>query len=43
MDGTVTPLLAESWSSVDPTAKVYSFKLRRGVKFHDAEPSTPAT
>ncbi|MFO1336495.1 MAG: ABC transporter substrate-binding protein, partial [Piscinibacter sp.] len=31
MDGTVSPLLAESWS-VDPDGKVYSFKLKRGVK-----------
>lgn len=36
MDGSVSPLLAESWS-VDPDGKVYTFHLRRGVKFHDGE------
>ncbi|HET9978048.1 MAG TPA: ABC transporter substrate-binding protein [Burkholderiaceae bacterium] len=36
VDGSVTPLLAESWS-MDPDGKSYSFKLRRGVKFHDGE------
>ena len=36
MDGRVTPLLAESWG-IDPDGKVYAFKLKRGVTFHDGE------
>ena len=33
-DGTVSPLLAESWS-LDSDGKAYTFNLRRGVKFQD--------
>lgn len=35
-DGSVTPLLAESWT-MDPDGKSYTFKLRSGIKFHDGE------
>jgi peptide/nickel transport system substrate-binding protein len=36
VDGSVAPLLAESWS-MDPDGKSYTFKLRRGVKYADGE------
>jgi peptide/nickel transport system substrate-binding protein len=36
VDGSVAPLLAESWS-MDPDGKSYTFRLKKGVKFHDGE------
>ena len=36
-DGSVSPLLAESWQA-SPDLKTYTFKLHKGVKFHNGEP-----
>jgi peptide/nickel transport system substrate-binding protein len=38
-EGNFTPSLAESWT-ISPDAKVYEFKLRKGVKFHNGDPFT---
>ncbi len=40
-DGTVSPLLAESWE-ISPDLKSYTFRLRKGVKFHNGEPFNAA-
>src|ERR1700738_5480930 len=36
-DGSVAPLLAESWQTA-PDLKTYTFKLRKGVAFQNGEP-----
>lgn len=36
-DGSVSPLLAESWE-VSPDLKTYTFKLRKEANFHNGEP-----
>src|SRR5437879_13304711 len=36
-DGSVSPLLAESWQA-SADLKTYTFKLRKGVTFHNGEP-----
>ena len=38
-DGSVSPLLAESWE-VSPDLKTYTLRLRRGVKFSNGVPFT---
>jgi len=40
-DGSVTPLLAESWE-ISPDLKTYTFKLKRGVKYQNGEPFNAA-
>lgn len=41
-DGTVAPLLAQSWS-VTPDNKTWAFRLKPGVKFQNGEPFDAAT
>ena len=41
-DGSVTPLLAESWD-ISPDLKTYTFKLKHGVKFQNGEPFNAQT
>ena len=36
VDGSVVPLLAESWT-MDPDGRSYTFKLKKGIKYHDGE------
>jgi peptide/nickel transport system substrate-binding protein len=38
-DGFYAPCLAESWT-VTPDSKIYEFRLRKGVKFHNGDPMT---
>ena len=40
-DGSVSPLLAESWE-VSPDLKTYTFRLRKGATFHNGEPLNAA-
>lgn len=37
--GQIVPMLAESWT-ISPDSKVYTIRLRRGVKFHNGEELT---
>lgn len=41
-DGSVTPLLAESWD-ISPDLKTYTFRLRKGVNFQNGEPFNAQT
>ena len=41
-DSSTQPLLAQSWTA-SPDLKVWTFKLRQGVKFHNGEPFNAAS
>jgi peptide/nickel transport system substrate-binding protein len=41
-DGSIAPLLAQSWS-VTPDNKTWAFKLKPGAKFHNGEPFNAAS
>jgi peptide/nickel transport system substrate-binding protein len=41
-DGRTTPLLADSWSA-SPDLRTWTFKLKRGVSFHNGEPFSAQT
>jgi peptide/nickel transport system substrate-binding protein len=41
-DGSVSPLLAESWE-VSPDLRTYTFRLRKDAKFHNGEPFNART
>jgi peptide/nickel transport system substrate-binding protein len=41
-DGTVSPLLAESWEA-SPDLRTFTFRLRKGVKFQNGEPFNAQT
>ena len=41
-DGSISPLLAESWE-VSPDLKTYTFRLRQGVQFQNGEPFNAET
>jgi len=40
-DGSLSPALAEEWGASDD-AKVWTFKIRKGVQFHNGKEMTPA-
>lgn len=40
-NGTIKPWLAEKWE-ISPDAKVFTFYLKKGVKWHDGTPFTSA-
>ncbi|MBE0608028.1 MAG: ABC transporter substrate-binding protein [Dehalococcoidia bacterium] len=38
--GQFVPALAESWTATDGAGKIWEYKLRQGVKFHNGQPLT---